>query len=370
VMTFSIITATYNVGDSLRRTLDSVLNQTYDADKIEMVVIDGGSRDNTVDIIKEYEPKFEGRLNWVSEKDEGIYHAFNKGIKRAKYEIINFKGAGDWLELNALELVAEAYQQAPEADIMCGMLVSWQEDKQKFLINKGVTGPSEPSLLWDEQGFVHPAMFYRRILHDRYGMYDQKYGIVSDLGFFLKLAICPMVKWEKTYVRLSNFVGGGVSSATRPLIKEQEKQIEELLPMSGFSLLKAKHIQQVTLARGVNSRWVVGDYYDGWQHMPVAERIVLVEEAQEFIKKNKIDREKIEFFKRTIWQYDGRPQPYMIAKATSWVEAIMNVTDVTQLVAIFDKFIMISSGERKIKQLVKSCLPYGVVMKIKAQSRR
>ena len=81
-MTISIITATYNSASTVRYTFDSILSQTYH--DIDYIVVDGGSQDGTVDIIKEYEKRFDGRMRWISEKDNGIYDAMNKGIRMAK----------------------------------------------------------------------------------------------------------------------------------------------------------------------------------------------------------------------------------------------------------------------------------------------
>ena len=77
----SIITVCFNSSKTIRRTLESVLQQSYS--EIEYLIIDGASTDITVDIIKEYEPLFQGRMKWVSEKDDGIYDAMNKGIRMA-----------------------------------------------------------------------------------------------------------------------------------------------------------------------------------------------------------------------------------------------------------------------------------------------
>ncbi|MBO7460829.1 MAG: glycosyltransferase, partial [Bacteroidales bacterium] len=85
-MIISLITATYNSAETVRDTLQSVLNQTFK--DIDYIIIDGNSKDNTMDIVKEFEPKFEGRLRWVSEKDKGIYDAMNKGVRMAQGEIV------------------------------------------------------------------------------------------------------------------------------------------------------------------------------------------------------------------------------------------------------------------------------------------
>lgn len=88
----SIITVSYNAAKTIEQTIQSVVNQTYD--NIEYIIIDGGSTDGTVDIIKKYEDKI---AYWVSEPDKGIYDAMNKGILKASGEYIYFLGADDWL---------------------------------------------------------------------------------------------------------------------------------------------------------------------------------------------------------------------------------------------------------------------------------
>ena len=94
-MKFSIITISFNSGKTIERTLCSVLNQTYY--DYEYIIVDGGSKDETLDIIKRYEPMFEGRLKWKSEPDKGIYDAMNKGIMRSSGDIIGIVNSDDWL---------------------------------------------------------------------------------------------------------------------------------------------------------------------------------------------------------------------------------------------------------------------------------
>ena len=79
-MKISIITATYNSAETVKDTIESVLSQSYQ--DYEHLIIDGGSKDNTIDIVKSYEPRYGGRLRWISEKDRGIYDAMNKGMYR------------------------------------------------------------------------------------------------------------------------------------------------------------------------------------------------------------------------------------------------------------------------------------------------
>ena len=99
---FSIITP-YNSRDTIANTLESVLSQTIQ--DYEYLVIDGGSTDGTVEILEEYEKKFHGKMKFWSEKDQGIYDAMNKGIKRADGDIIGIINSDDWYEKDALENV-------------------------------------------------------------------------------------------------------------------------------------------------------------------------------------------------------------------------------------------------------------------------
>ncbi|HPS06928.1 MAG TPA: glycosyltransferase family 2 protein [Kiritimatiellia bacterium] len=107
-MQITLITACYNSASVIRTALESVLRQTWP--ELEYLVIDGGSTDGTVEIIREYEPKFDGKLRWVSEKDRGMYDAINKGIRMATGEVVGILNADDVLsDDRVIERVAEAF---------------------------------------------------------------------------------------------------------------------------------------------------------------------------------------------------------------------------------------------------------------------
>ena len=115
----SIITVSYNSEKTIRRTIESVLNQTYR--NIEYIIIDGASSDSTVDIIKEYESKFLGRLKWISETDSGIYDAMNKGICKASGELIGIINSDDYYEKEAVEHMVNALG-SEEYQVLYGMM--------------------------------------------------------------------------------------------------------------------------------------------------------------------------------------------------------------------------------------------------------
>ncbi|MDR2407546.1 MAG: glycosyltransferase, partial [Bacteroidales bacterium] len=93
-MKISIITVCYNSEKYIRSAIESVLGQTYE--NIEYILVDGASTDRTLDIIKEYESKFNGRMCWMSEPDNGIYNAMNKGIAMASGEVVGILNSDDF----------------------------------------------------------------------------------------------------------------------------------------------------------------------------------------------------------------------------------------------------------------------------------
>ena len=113
-MKISLITVTYNSGDVLRCAIESVLRQTYP--DIEYILVDGASEDNTLDIIRTCESRFTGRMHWISEPDQGLYDAMNKGIRMATGDIIGILNSDDFFTSNdVLEKVAAGFTEDIDA---------------------------------------------------------------------------------------------------------------------------------------------------------------------------------------------------------------------------------------------------------------
>lgn len=109
-MKISIITVTYNSEKTLKDTLESILKQTYE--NYEHIIVDGLSKDNTMQIIKEYEGKYNGKLKYVSEKDSGLYDAMNKGVKLATGDIIGILNSDDiYAHENVLKEIVEKFKE-------------------------------------------------------------------------------------------------------------------------------------------------------------------------------------------------------------------------------------------------------------------
>ena len=151
----SIITVAYNADPFIEKTIQSVLSQTYSP--IEYIIIDGGSTDKTVDIIKKYNDHI---AYWRSEKDNGISEAFNKGLSRAAGDIIGIINADDWYETDTIEKVVADFGNT---DIIYGDLQIWNKEKKDF-IQKGDHG-----LLAKEMTVNHPTVFIKKDCYKKMG---------------------------------------------------------------------------------------------------------------------------------------------------------------------------------------------------------
>lgn len=220
-MKLSIIICTHNSEENLIKTLDSILCQS--TDDFEVVIIDGDSSDGTVDVLREYEIKFEGKLRWISEKDNGIYEAMNKGVKMAKGEYLNVVGAGDWLELEALEKAFECIEKNSYPQAVQGKLRVWDKDlKNSYLLQ---TFPDSLAT----NPMQHPALYYKKDLHKKYGLYDESYRIVSDYLFCIKAFLIGKEKVIAFDSVVDNYVTDGISSIdTQRCEKENFRARREL----------------------------------------------------------------------------------------------------------------------------------------------
>lgn len=170
----TVITVVLNGAEHLVETLESVLSQDYQ--NVEYLVLDGGSTDGTLDIIRRYA----GRLDlWVSEPDGGIYDAMNRGISLARGDIIGLLNADDAYLAGALAAVAAGYR-AGEAAILYGHTTVVQEDAG---IAYDVRASESHAI---GMGWFHPAMFVSRSAYDLVGLYDTAYRFAADYDFLLR----------------------------------------------------------------------------------------------------------------------------------------------------------------------------------------
>ena len=211
-MKFSIITVCYNSEQTIERTIQSVLSQTYN--DIEYIVVDGASKDHTLDIIKDYEPRFDGRMRWVSEHDEGIYDAMNKGIQLSTGVLIGIVNSDDWLEPNALKIVDDCFSKHHQATdgVYCGWINFHYEDGSVQTMKTNHEMLISWSKKYEMAGIRHPGTFVPKVIYNQYGVFDESIRIMADTDLILRFLFNGVNFYYPEKV-VSNMSDGGVSNA-------------------------------------------------------------------------------------------------------------------------------------------------------------
>jgi glycosyltransferase len=208
-MKFSIITVIYNSADTISDCLTSILNQTYP--DIEYIIIDGGSSDSSIEKIRSC-PNRVTKL--ISENDNGIYDALNKGIKNAGGDIIGILHSDDIMASDTIiEDVSNKFLQT-SADIVYGDLDYVNRKDTNIIVRHWKSNPFDRSLIVKGWMPAHPAMFIRRDIFTKYGLYDLQYHISSDYDLILRLMQIRDIKFEYLPVVITKMRMGGVSNSS------------------------------------------------------------------------------------------------------------------------------------------------------------
>jgi len=179
----SIITVVYNNEKTIKQAIESVLSQTYS--NIEYVVIDGGSSDNTVNIINGYKNKFG---YFISEKDKGIYDAMNKGINAATGEVIGILNSDDlYNNETVIEEIMRHFIKNPELDLVYGDLFYVKPDNTNKVVRKWVS--KKYYAKYFENGNVppHPTLFVNRKVYEQAGLFNLDFKLAADYEFMLRI---------------------------------------------------------------------------------------------------------------------------------------------------------------------------------------
>lgn len=223
-MKFSIITINLNNAVGLKKTIESVISQTFP--NFEYIVIDGDSNDGSKDIIQQYHSQI---TYWVSEKDSGIYNAMNKGIKVAKGEFILFLNSGDYL-VNECILEDAAKLIQSDKDICTGDIFLDNGKEIQLYKNPDVVS-AELMML---RTITHQSTFINTNLFRVYGEYDESFKIVSDWAFFLDMLILKNKKYQRIPIPVAVFDTSGISMNPTHLdlhLKERKQVLERLIPL-------------------------------------------------------------------------------------------------------------------------------------------
>lgn len=176
----SIVTPSYNQGRFLKRTIESVLTQTYS--HVEYIVIDGGSQDNSLEVLHSYDNLF----YWVSEPDNGQTAAVNKGLSKANGEILAYLNSDDILTPEAIEKVVQFFQKNPDCDMVYGK--ADYIDENDIVIGSYKTDEYSFDRLVKDCMVCQPATFWRRRIADRIGPFDENLNFTMDYEYWLRIA--------------------------------------------------------------------------------------------------------------------------------------------------------------------------------------
>jgi glycosyltransferase involved in cell wall biosynthesis len=210
----SVIVAVFNGQATLQQCIESIARQSYK--KMELIIVDGGSRDGTVDLLKANDDRID---YWVSEPDRGIFNAWNKGIAHARGEWICFIGADDFLwDSRVLERMA-AYLEKLPADIRVayGQVTRLGTDG-KELYSEGQPWREAKKLFQQYMSLPHPAVMHRRSLFDRHGNFDETFRIAGDYELLLR----ELKEGEATFIPgiiVTGVRSGGISTRPENTIK-------------------------------------------------------------------------------------------------------------------------------------------------------
>ncbi len=261
-MKISIITATYNSGKTVRDTLESILRQSYC--DYELIIKDGGSKDDTLRICREYEERFKGRMRIFSTPDKGIYDAMNQGISYAKGDVVGILNSDDFYTSDdILEIVARTFMEKPETDAIYGDVHYVEEEDLKKQVRYYSSKHFRRS--WMRLGFMpaHPSFYCKKNVYDKYALNEEKddegisiksyfdisYKIAADFENLLRMIFIGRIKCEyieKDFVTMR--IGGASSSGIKSHIqinKDHQRALRENGVYSNIFLLSLRYIYKV-----------------------------------------------------------------------------------------------------------------------------
>lgn len=216
----SVVTVCFNSERYLAEAMESVLAQTYS--HIEYIVVDGGSTDATLEIIRSFEPQFGGRLRWTSGPDEGIYDAMNKGIALCAGELIGLLNSDDRYLPDAVATIAEAAHAEPDAGLIYGDVEILSEEGEALRTEKAAE--VVPGKRPDWLPMCHQSLFVRSTIYRELGVYDPAYRILADYDFVVRV-LASGVKATRVDTPIAQFRLGGVCNTDTEAANAERERI-------------------------------------------------------------------------------------------------------------------------------------------------
>ena len=254
----TIVTVCYNAGDKLEKTIQSVVTQTYPF--IEYIIIDGASTDNTFDIATKYNKEI---ALFITEKDNGIYDAMNKGIKLATGSLVIFLNAGDYFVSKDVIDIYLSKINVRDADLFYGRIV-WNDAVNKELILSDHNNTKFQKDLMNSN-FPHPATLYKKEIFNKVGFFNLTYRILSDYEWNVRALIVEKIKFQYINTIVTVFFVDGVSNslANADTIKNEQDKIKMFYSKNAylnylfqkyFKNKKGKRILELLFAKIYNKK--------------------------------------------------------------------------------------------------------------------
>ncbi|MRX38746.1 glycosyltransferase [Flavobacterium sp. LC2016-23] len=234
-MKISIITVCYNSAATIEKTILSVAEQTNK--NVEYIIVDGNSKDNTLEIIKKHENKV---TKWISERDKGLYDAMNKGIEMATGDLIGILNSDDVFNNElVLEQIA-AFHKNNEIDASVGNILQHKENgKILRLYSSKFWSPEKLRI-----GFMppHPSIFFKKDLFNKFGNYELGFKIGADYELITRFFLKNNITWKYSGITTTAMLVGGLSSSGSSSYSLITKEIQKALSMNNirFSPIKIK----------------------------------------------------------------------------------------------------------------------------------
>ena len=246
-MKISIITATYNSKRTLRDTLESVLSQTFS--DYEHIIIDGDSKDGTLDLIRTYSPKFGDRLKVISEPDQGIYDAMNKGTQMATGDVIGILNSDDfYTSADALQVIADTFANN-DIDATYGDIHFVNDDDLSKCVRYYSSAIFRRSFMRFGLMPAHPSFYCKKAVYEKYGSFDTSYKVAADFENLLRIIYVGNIKTKyipKDFVtmRTGGASTAGLSSRTQ-IMKDHLRALKANGIYSNVFLLSLRYVYKV-----------------------------------------------------------------------------------------------------------------------------
>lgn len=210
-MKVSIVTVCWNSEQYIADAIKSVLNQSYQ--DIEYILVDGLSKDRTVDIIKSFEPQFNGRMKWVSEKDNGLYDAMNKGLKMASGDVFGILNSDDFFaNPDVIQNIVDGFSSDSSIEAVYTNLYYVKQDQPEIIVRHWISNEFKPRSFFKGWHPPHPTLYMKKDTYEKCGYFDLSFRLAAD--FELMLRFFEKYKIKSKYLNITSIrmrLGGATS---------------------------------------------------------------------------------------------------------------------------------------------------------------